>query len=373
MLILLLTSIMLITIDLRGNALLDAARSGFDYAFRPFEAAADVVTQPVERIWVGVTQVDDLRAENEELRRQLDQQRADQISNQNALAENQELRALLNLDSLADLDKVPCTSIGVSASNDLQVVEIDCGSSDGVSEGMPVINQAGLVGRITRVYPETSVVMLITDLSYHVEVKIVSEAEPDDEVGPLSTSPSGFPLDSLPGIADDLSSTTSSSTTTTSPFFVTTTSSTTTTTLPATSTTSGLPGVVPGSGAVPGDITGTPTSSTSSTSTTTTSTLPPVTRETGVLDGYGEGSLPRVRLIDDSVQFGTIRIGDQILTTGGRNSLAPPNIPIGVVANIIDNPGVAGRQFEIQPGADINRLNSLLVLLYQPSTELGGG
>lgn len=370
MLILLLTSVMLITIDLRGNALLDAGRSGFDYAFRPFEVAAEVVTKPVERMWSGVTTVDDLRRENEMLRAQLDQQRADQIANQNALAENQELRALLNLDSLADLDKVPCTSIGVSASNDLQVVEIDCGSIDGVREGMPVINQAGLVGKITRVYPETSVVMLITDLSYHVEVKIVSQAEPEEPESPPSTSPSGFPLDSLPGIAEDLSATTTSSTTTTSPFFVTTT---TTTTLPPTSTSAGLPGVVPGSGAVPEDITGTPSSSTSSTTSTTSTTLPPVTRETGVLDGYGEGSLPRVRLIDDSVQFGTIEIGDQILTTGGRNSLAPPNIPIGVVANIIENPGVAGRQFEIQPSADINRLNSLLVLLYQSSTELSGG
>ena len=68
MLILLLTSVMLITIDLRGNAILDGARSGFDYAFRPFEVAAEVVTKPVDRMWSGVTTVDDLRRENELLR-----------------------------------------------------------------------------------------------------------------------------------------------------------------------------------------------------------------------------------------------------------------------------------------------------------------
>ncbi|HUF97402.1 MAG TPA: rod shape-determining protein MreC [Ilumatobacter sp.] len=371
MLILLLTSIMLITIDLRGNALLDGARSGFDYAFRPFEIAAEVVTKPVERVWSGVTEVDDLKRENEILREQLDQQRADQIANQNALAENQELRALLNLDSLADLDKVPCSSIGVSGSNDLQVVEVDCGTTDGVRTGMPVINQAGLVGKITRAYPETSVVMLVTDLSYHVEVKVVSEEAAEEEEPPPSTSPTGFPLDSLPDIADDLSSTTTTTTTTTPPFFVS--STTTSTTSPITTTTPALPGVVPGSGVVPGDITGTPTSSTSSTSTTTTTTLKPVTRETGVLDGYGEGSLPRVRLIDSSLQFGEAKVGDQVLTTGGRTSQAPPNIPVGVVANIIEVPGVAGNQLEVQPSADIGRLNFLMVLLYQPSTELGGG
>jgi len=73
-LILLLTSVLLITVDLRGNALLDGARSGFDYAFRPFEIAAEVVSQPVVRAWDGITRVDDLERENAELRRQIDQQ-----------------------------------------------------------------------------------------------------------------------------------------------------------------------------------------------------------------------------------------------------------------------------------------------------------
>ena len=51
MLILLLTSILLITLDLRGNAVFNAARSGFEYAFRPFEIAGEVITRPVSRIW----------------------------------------------------------------------------------------------------------------------------------------------------------------------------------------------------------------------------------------------------------------------------------------------------------------------------------
>ena len=39
--ILLLTSVLLITLDLRGNAVFNAARSGFNYAIRPFEIAGD--------------------------------------------------------------------------------------------------------------------------------------------------------------------------------------------------------------------------------------------------------------------------------------------------------------------------------------------
>jgi rod shape-determining protein MreC len=53
MIILLLSSILLITLDLRGNAVFNAARSGFGYAMRPFEIAGEVVTRPVTRAGTG--------------------------------------------------------------------------------------------------------------------------------------------------------------------------------------------------------------------------------------------------------------------------------------------------------------------------------
>ena len=67
MVILLLTSVLLITLDLRGNAVFNAARSGFDYALRPFEIAGEVVAQPIARAWTGITSVDELEAEVERL------------------------------------------------------------------------------------------------------------------------------------------------------------------------------------------------------------------------------------------------------------------------------------------------------------------
>ena len=126
-LILLLTSVMLITIDLRGNALLNSARSGFDYAFRPFEIAAEVVSKPVVRAWDGITQVDDLQATVAEQQRTIDQMRSDSIAGQNALIQNRELRRQVGLKSLASYDLVTCSTIGASPSNQDQVVEIDCG------------------------------------------------------------------------------------------------------------------------------------------------------------------------------------------------------------------------------------------------------
>ena len=77
-----------------------------------------------------------------------------------------------------------------------------------------------------------------------------------------------------------------------------------------------------------------------------------------------------MRFIADSPQFGRVALGDQVLTAGGSLSLAPPGIPIGTVANIIDRAGVAGQELEVELNVDLGRLSFLSVILYQPPTEL---
>ncbi len=350
MVILLLTSILLITLDLRGNAVFNAARSGFEYALRPFEIAGEVVTRPISRLWTGIAEVDDLERENQRLQDELDALSGDRIAAQNALIENRELRSLLGLESLAAFDRVTGEVIGQSPSNFDQRVEIDRGSLDGIRVGMPVINSAGLVGKITNVFPETAIVMLVTDPQYHVPVKVVAEVFPTPSTSVPDTVPSGLDVGDV--------------TTTTTP------STTTTTTVPTSSTTQpqffdadGNPVDLPTSS--------TPTQSTTSTSSTTTTVVEPidVTRETGLLDGFGADRLPRVRFIADSVQFGRVEIGDAVLTSGGSDSLAPPGLPIGTVANVIENPGTAGLELEVDLNVDLDRLNFLTVVLYVSPTE----
>jgi hypothetical protein len=149
-LILLLTSVLLITLDLRGNAVFNAVRSGFEYAFRPFEIAAEVLTRPVDRVWKGMTEVDDLEREVERLQETVDSQRQSEIAGDNALIENRELRDLLDIESVSNFPLVQASIIGSSPSNFDQRVEIDAGSTDGLRIGMPVVNSAGLVGKITQ-------------------------------------------------------------------------------------------------------------------------------------------------------------------------------------------------------------------------------
>jgi rod shape-determining protein MreC len=364
--LLLLTSVLLLTIDLRGSAMFDSFRSGFGFALSPFESAAEVVTRPVTNAWRGIAEYDDLVDENHRLQEQIDAQRGAEIAARNAIVENQQLLALNELDALSNLPSVTCQVIGQSPSNQDQHVEIDCGHDRGIDVGMAIVNEAGLVGKVTRVYAESSLVMLVTDAQYAVPVKVLSEPEaesPDTTVPPSETVPSGLEV-------DDVTTTTVPPSTTQAP--IVGPSPIATTTLPPDQ---GADVSAPPTSGVPDDSTPTsaPEASTTSTATTTT-VVPPVLVdiETGVLEGRGANRLPQISFIADNPRLGRPQVGDTIHTTGGRLSLAPPDIPVGVVRNVVASRGSAGSILEVELGADLSRLQFVRVVLYKPPVEVGG-
>ena len=321
-LLLVLTSLLLITIDLRGNALLDAARDGFDRAMRPIEDAAEVVARPVRNAWRGITRYDDLEAENERLEAQIDAMRTNDIAARSVIEQWQRLFAMFDLESPGDFDRVVASVIGQSPNNLDQIIEINKGTNDGIRVGMPVINPAGsLIGKITQTTSDRAQVMLITDTNYAVLVKIV---RPESLPEPASTSTTTIPA--TPGGAPSTGS------------GATTTSTTTTTT-----TTSSLP--------------------------PTTTTLPDPQRETGQMVGKGVDEPPQVNLIDDSPAFGTPEIGDTVLTAGGDRSLAPADIPIGVVSDVRHGSPSEGWILDVEPLAELEGLEFVQVILYTTETD----
>ncbi|MGA1038080.1 MAG: rod shape-determining protein MreC [Ilumatobacteraceae bacterium] len=317
-----LTSLFLLTLDLRGNQVLDGVRSGFGFVFRPINRAGEVVTTPVVRLWRSYREFDDLEEENRQLRAEIDGQRSAEIAAQNAIIENQDLLALAGLESLASYGSVTGRLVGQSPSNFDQQVEIDRGAIHGIRVGMAAINEAGLVGKVTSVAPQSSIIMLVTDPSYAVPVKILASNE---------------------------ASGSASSTATTTP-----------------STTE----VVTGSSQL-ADSQASLFTDGESTSSATTTTVVEIIRETGVLRGQGSDRLPRVSFIASGIGFGQIEVGDTVFTAGGSTSLAPPNIPLGRVLNVITRAGTAGQELEIEPTADLSRLQFVRVVLYQPASEVG--
>ncbi|MGH9134246.1 MAG: rod shape-determining protein MreC, partial [Ilumatobacteraceae bacterium] len=193
-LLLLLTSVLLLTIDLRGNAVFDRARILFDGVLSPLESAARVVTNPVRDGWRAINEYDDLIEENQRLQRRIDEQLGAEITARNVIVENQQLLALNNLESIANLPTVTAQVIGPAPSNLDQVIEIDVGSDLGVATGMAVVNEAGLVGKVHEVFPSSSFVMLVTDPRYAVPVKVLSEEGSTPTTTVPVTVPSGIPI-----------------------------------------------------------------------------------------------------------------------------------------------------------------------------------
>ncbi len=340
--LLLLTSILLITLDVNGNPLTDRARGVFSIVTRPFESAALVVWRPMERAWNGITDYPDLQDENDDLRAELEAMRGADVAARAAIFEANELLALNRLSTLANIPTVTAQVVGDAPSNFQLTVEIDKGSESCIATGMPVVGPGGLIGKVTEAYPRRAVVMLITDPRYAVGVKIL--ASPDE--GPSASSTS-VPAETVPsGIAvDDLNSTTTSSTTTTTTEPDANTSTTSTST--------------PAAGEDPTGAT------TTSSSTTSTTAPPEVLRETGILQGRGPDDLPHVRLVEE----GEIEVGDPVSTAGGADDLAPDGIPVGTVSRVISRTSSAGPILEVDYSADIDHLNFVAVMLYRPASE----
>jgi len=86
--------------------------------------------------------------------------------------ENQRLRRLLGFVEAAEKRTVAARVIAEDASSWFRTIDIDRGSADGVTEGLPVVNDAGLIGRVVRSTPHSARILLITDASSAVAVLV---------------------------------------------------------------------------------------------------------------------------------------------------------------------------------------------------------
>ncbi|MGA0958769.1 MAG: rod shape-determining protein MreC [Ilumatobacteraceae bacterium] len=349
-----LSSILLITLDLQGNSIVDGVRRAFGTVFEPIQDSARVVTRPIENAWRGITDYSDLEDENRRLQDLVDQQEGAFIAALATARDAQELLALNGIDDLTEISSITAQVVGGAPSNFSQTVEINQGSRDGLRVGMPVVNAGGLVGKVTQVFSARSIVLLANDATYAVPVQIIN----------------------LPEATTTTSTTTTPTTTTTS-----TTTTTTSTSVPSSeapplgvatsvvdqSTSSPAP-----STSVASIITAAPASTVSPPSAQTSTTINidnlPAT-EIGALRGRGPDQPPIVEFVEQSSRFGEIRVGAVVITAGGSKSLAPRGIVVGRVVKIVERPGTAGAILEVRLSARLTSLNFVRVLLYQPAVS----
>jgi rod shape-determining protein MreC len=173
LILLVLASITLITLDTRGgdNGVAAKVRNGVRDVFAPVQDGVDNITQPIEDWWDGVTRSGDIKAENRRLRRELQQARGQVTQAQAALRDNRDLRALAHLTFVGDLKGVTAQIILGSPGNFESTVALDKGTDDGIVVNQPVVSGRGLLGRIARASGKRSTVLLLTDPDSGVNVR----------------------------------------------------------------------------------------------------------------------------------------------------------------------------------------------------------
>jgi rod shape-determining protein MreC len=113
-----------------------------------------------------------LSVENRELKEQLLGE-APAVQGYKALEdENAKLRALLSVEGRFSGAATPAEVLYSGRDPFTQKLFVDKGESAGVQAGQAVIDEAGVVGQVTRVFPSLAEVTLVTDKDHAVPVKV---------------------------------------------------------------------------------------------------------------------------------------------------------------------------------------------------------
>ena len=178
LIILIVTSLFLITLDLRGVKILDGVRGGTQNVLAPFQKAGSTVVSPFRNFIGDITnlgrtsdQIEKLKESNAKLRARLAQRK-------NADAELAQLKSVLDLAGQAGYKVGAARVISQGASTSFsQTVTIDIGTSSGVRQNMTVLSGEGLVGVVKESYANSALVMLATDPDFKVGVRIAGSQQ----------------------------------------------------------------------------------------------------------------------------------------------------------------------------------------------------
>jgi rod shape-determining protein MreC len=139
-------------------------------AVTPFERVLVWAQNSSDNLWHNYFFLRGVRAENRQLKQQIEQMRLEQVRLNEDAAQAHRLQSLLAFKEQYVAKTMPAQVIGSSGSDLSRSVYIDKGSNEGIAPDMPVITAGGIVGKVLRVYPSTSLVLMVNDQSSGVGV-----------------------------------------------------------------------------------------------------------------------------------------------------------------------------------------------------------
>jgi rod shape-determining protein MreC len=170
LLILLLASITIITLDARGGlrSVTSGVRSVAADSFAPVRSGVNGIIEPVGSFLAGSVNYGAVRQQNQKLQQEIRQLQTQGAKSQQTEQSLQQLSALLHLPYVGNLQTVPAEVTDYESSNFAATIDIGVGRDDGVQLNMPVVVGGGplgeqLVGQVVQANHHTASVRLITD------------------------------------------------------------------------------------------------------------------------------------------------------------------------------------------------------------------
>lgn len=128
----------------------------------PLEAIASL-DGGISDLWQRYVALQAVQAENQQLKSDLEWLQGENSRLREAAAATERLASLLKFKQQTSPATVAAQVIGRDASNLFQAVILNKGENEGIQKDMGVVTPAGVVGRIVKTTPSSSIVLLVTD------------------------------------------------------------------------------------------------------------------------------------------------------------------------------------------------------------------
>jgi rod shape-determining protein MreC len=151
---------------------LESLRVGVAVVLDPLQRGALLPLQAWDVVAAYFANQTRLSGENKQLRQQLLAQGAVLQSAQSLVQENERLRGLLQARTRYLGNDIVAEVLYLGRDPFSQKVYVNKGGGDQVKAGQAVIDETGVVGQVTRVYPAVSEVTLLTEKDHTIPVKV---------------------------------------------------------------------------------------------------------------------------------------------------------------------------------------------------------
>ncbi len=148
----------------------------------PFERGLVWMQTGTRNIWHNYFYLRGVRAENRDLKAQIEQMRLEQVRLSEDAAQARRLQNLLAFKEQFVAKTVAAQVIGSSGSDFSRIIYIDKGENSGIKRDMAVITPDGVVGKVALVYSSAAQVLLINDQTSGVGV-IMADSRLDGWLG----------------------------------------------------------------------------------------------------------------------------------------------------------------------------------------------